>query len=571
MKRIALRLVVLLVVLIGCIPSSQFPDVGLPSMFGDPLGLNAPSITTSFNDTSNDAPLADSFEPAKYEPLVNLPRGPNGGFLLRPGAFEMVVESYCLHAGTYGPSRGDGYLYAPLKGQASGIIRNILRRSVQHEEIAQHDIQVLLWAILARAKLSDMAPATQLAAAVLLTPKELLQLNGGVLSLIPAEMLQGLLAELPEPVRATVRAESQLREMLSQAEASYEALERVAVLSGAAPLEGVVAEVPRGRWSRHPGGFFVRYLPTSYSQTLIQLFVPPNFLGSEGDFKGNVGNIGGNKLPSRPTSYSQNRLPFFVPAGFISPGSSYTGGGGETGGGGAGGSYEYNPSGDVGVPGNTSSQRLGLSPRPYSGGGGSSGGGGASSSFDDESSSEPDDQQQPDQNDQQQPDQNDQPQPNQNNSSSDEQEGDPEGKEDSSNPDDQPPPDQDNSDSGQQAGNTGENDVEGDEPGQLSEPDKKPTRARKMQDEVDKGQAPKTIRRVDSGHFPGENDHVHFKKGDENIALYNNGKWKHDQKRLTAAEKRWLLKHNWTLPPDQQDVSLEIKTAYASLQTFRNL
>jgi hypothetical protein len=34
-------------------------------------------------------------------------------------------------------------------------------------------------------------------------------------------------------------------------------------------------QVPSGRWSRHPDGYFVRYLPAAYSHTLTQLWVPP--------------------------------------------------------------------------------------------------------------------------------------------------------------------------------------------------------------------------------------------------------------------------------------------------------
>jgi hypothetical protein len=32
--------------------------------------------------------------------------------------------------------------------------------------------------------------------------------------------------------------------------------------------------VPSGRWSMHPDGYFVRYLPSGYSSTRVEIWVP---------------------------------------------------------------------------------------------------------------------------------------------------------------------------------------------------------------------------------------------------------------------------------------------------------
>ena len=56
-----------------------------------------------------------------------------------PGRNQFQAASYCLHAGTHGPGRGDGYLYAPLEGSRSGVIRAILQGSVGHPELPQQD------------------------------------------------------------------------------------------------------------------------------------------------------------------------------------------------------------------------------------------------------------------------------------------------------------------------------------------------------------------------------------------------------------------------------------------------
>jgi len=237
-----------------------------------------PPITTSINDALTDIAFLDGFEPAILAPMEILPRTETGGFVLeRPGSFVFDLKSYCLHAGTYAPGRGDGYLYAPIKGPQAHIIRSILQRSYQHPEIEQRDIQVLLWAVIARTKLSDMRREMQLTAAKLLTPKEIFEVNGGALGLIPGSQFDNVFAKLPDGVRRVLEAEARMREMLTEGEAKYEDLERVAVLHGVASVGEGSREVPKGRWSYHPDGYFIRYFVFGYPHTQIQLSIPGQF------------------------------------------------------------------------------------------------------------------------------------------------------------------------------------------------------------------------------------------------------------------------------------------------------
>lgn len=86
------------------------------------------------------------------------------------------------------------------------------------------------------------------------------------------------------------------------------------------------------------------------------------------------------------------------------------------------------------------------------------------------------------------------------------------------------------------------------EKGEKNKPEaEKSSSPTRMQQEVDKGQAPKTIERVDKGLVSHEQDHVHF--GDKS-ALNKDGTWKHGKKILTNQEKDWLKKHNWQIPND---------------------
>lgn len=171
----------------------------LPSL--EQLLRGEPPITTSLNDAVTEEPFLDDFNPRLFTPISALSVGPNQGYLLRPGLFAFEAQSYCLNAGSYAPGKGDGYLYAPLKGSRAGVLASLLRRSRDHPEIAQHDIQALIWAILARSRLSDMPPRMLAVATQLLTPQELFEVNSGALPLIPESLLRQMIARLPEPIQ----------------------------------------------------------------------------------------------------------------------------------------------------------------------------------------------------------------------------------------------------------------------------------------------------------------------------------------------------------------------------------
>ena len=306
----------------------QIPQIPGGNPFGSTIEVKGSEpITTSFSDVRNEVVLPDSFSPTAFKPLFSSPAAPGGGFLLTPGAYEANLESFCLHAGTHGPSQGDGYLYAPLKGSKASIIRSLLQRTAQHPEIPQTQVQLLIWAIEARSKFSDLSPKLQRAALTLLTAKEIYDLNGGALGLVPQSVVDRAISSLPPDERQIFAIQAQLRNRLASDTATFAEIASIAVLPGPAPPEGPI--IPRGRWSSHPGGFFVRYLPNGYQRTTVQVYVPDT----------------GSSTPA--TSSLPLRTPRLLLVSGEVAGPPRT--------------VQYDPASDVAVPANTGAQRLGIS------------------------------------------------------------------------------------------------------------------------------------------------------------------------------------------------------------------
>jgi hypothetical protein len=282
MKRRLLSLVAVAAAALLTVQAShaQLGDLGraLGGVAGQGLGAltrGTPPISTNIRDARWGDPSRDGFVPrVRVQPLTNLPRTAEGGFVLAGGYYEMSAQSYCLHAGTHGPGGGDGYLYAPVLGSRQEIVTTILRNSVANPDIPQNHIQQLLWAIIARARMHELQPDIRAAAARLMTPRQLAGLNRGALTALTANQLQGLVS-LPAPLQAVLRAESDLRGMLTTGAGSYADMERVAVLSGAVGRGEGSLDTPTGRWSAHPDGYWIRYIPSGYSQTLVQIWVEP--------------------------------------------------------------------------------------------------------------------------------------------------------------------------------------------------------------------------------------------------------------------------------------------------------
>jgi len=197
------------------------------------------------------------------------------------GYWTVFARTYCLHAGKSGPVHGSGYVMATAKGTRAALILRLLAASLTHFEMAQNDIQEVIWAVEAETPLEEFPPALKAAANTLLDAKDLDSLRQagvaghgkGMFSRIE----QQLQLRIPgsDKVTEAMDLATHLRSLLTDPTATYEQIEAVAVPARAVPLvpmpsEPMVTTIAHGNWTSAGRRFYMRALPRDYRQTDLE-------------------------------------------------------------------------------------------------------------------------------------------------------------------------------------------------------------------------------------------------------------------------------------------------------------
>ncbi|HYL99707.1 MAG TPA: hypothetical protein VEZ90_12190 [Blastocatellia bacterium] len=189
-------------------------------------------------------------------------------FELTPGYYRVTIQSYCLHAGAYAPTSGDGYLLAPLKGDRSALIRSILQRSAQHPEIDQQDVQRLIWGIEADAGFNDYPADFQAKVSPLLAPGEMATMSA------EKSVRSALDRYAPAGLQRALGFYGDLKRRVTDAQTSYQQLEQIAVKTGIAPEGAGSRRVDPGEWGYAGNDFYMRAYPEGYPTTTVEILLP---------------------------------------------------------------------------------------------------------------------------------------------------------------------------------------------------------------------------------------------------------------------------------------------------------
>jgi hypothetical protein len=204
------------------------------------------------------------------EPLsmMELPRTPEGGFVLSPGFYEAEFKTYCLQPGTPDPRQGDAYLQGPVTGYRKDIIESVLLNSKSYPDMNQRNVQLLLWSVVSGSDFNKLSPQVKNDAMKLLTPKQVFQLKGGVMGLI--KTVSGSTGLL--------KGNGEMKRLFETGINSYESFERLAVLKEPAQIKR--RGVKYDQWYKQRENYYVRYFPVSYQKVRIQVYVPASLLDS---------------------------------------------------------------------------------------------------------------------------------------------------------------------------------------------------------------------------------------------------------------------------------------------------
>ena len=144
--------------------------------------LSRDPITTSFKDVDKTKHFENSFgNEAEYTSFFSMPFDKSNGFTLQPGFYEGIFKSFCIKAGGYNPIQGTGRFYAPIKGPKADIMSAIIEGYQGRSDITQKEVQLLLWAIIAKTDFSKMKGPVKVTAVKLLKPDQIARLSKGAL------------------------------------------------------------------------------------------------------------------------------------------------------------------------------------------------------------------------------------------------------------------------------------------------------------------------------------------------------------------------------------------------------
>ncbi len=230
--------------------------------------------------------IKDAYRPAYWlkgiENKVDLNTSRAYSFNLPPGYYKYRFNTFCLHAGVYAPTEGSGYLVAQLKGSKAQLIQNILSGYYQHPEIAQEDVQRLLWGIEAGQKFSKYPDAFQLRVLPLLKPDEIAAME------LDVKEITGDL--LPEEIKEVFKLYGEIRNKLSDVNSTYEDIERLAVKNGIAPIGKGSKNIESGTWSSIGNGVYIRNFTWGYTKSDVEIYIPQE-VTLQTDNSGNINSI----------------------------------------------------------------------------------------------------------------------------------------------------------------------------------------------------------------------------------------------------------------------------------------
>lgn len=240
--------------------------------------------------------------------ILELPRSQDGEIILSEGYYEGDFRSYCLQPGTPDPSGRDAYTQAPLNAYRKDIVETVLRNSVDRTDLDQRNIQLLLWSVVSGSDYNRLSSSVKSTSRQLLSSKQIFALQGGVMGVVKT-----IAASLPETGSKSVLGD--MKDLFELGNSSYEVYERLAVSRQPSTIHR--PDYKKDQWYKQDGGYYVRYFPSSYQRTKIQVYVPKGTLDQDGKRSGNYLTFDPVTMMAIPANSNSQRLGIGAPVAVI--------------------------------------------------------------------------------------------------------------------------------------------------------------------------------------------------------------------------------------------------------------
>jgi hypothetical protein len=240
--------------------------------------------------------------------ILDLPQSQDGEIILSEGYYEGDFRSYCLQPGTPDPSERDAYTQAPLGGYRKDIVETILRNTIDRTDLNQRNIQLLLWSVVSGSDYNKLSSPVKSTSRQLLTSRQIFALQGGVIG-----VMKTIAASLPESGISPVL--NNMKNLFELGNSSYEAYEQIAVLRQPSTIRR--ADYRKDQWYKQDGGYYVRYFPSSYQRTRIQVYVPKGTLDQDGKKSGNYLTFDPVTMMATPANSNAQRLGIGAPVAVV--------------------------------------------------------------------------------------------------------------------------------------------------------------------------------------------------------------------------------------------------------------
>ena len=253
----------------GGLPKPQI-DIPIPGL--DNLLKGEPPLSTTIKDSKIWGwPNFSTLELSNPITLTSEDRDENQLYPVKPGHYKLTIKSFCGKGYTYGPTGGLGYVPGPWKGSRSEFLQRLLRAYNSKPEVEQRDVQLLIWATLARVKPQDMNEGAKRALVQLMGNDGGKLLAEGAADYFTGKVADELFKKASKELRPFLEYDNKIRGLNRDINATYDQFERLSVLESPKNLK---IDIPRGVWNLSPRGYLIRYQPLGYSKTEIEVIVP---------------------------------------------------------------------------------------------------------------------------------------------------------------------------------------------------------------------------------------------------------------------------------------------------------